>query len=130
YGYLYATGSKKRRTVAVPFNYGVGKLSSVNDLHVHVWVPNTSDVPHVVDMAVGRVNVASLPGSRVPLEFAYYIIYVPQSSGFPVPPNECRSLRSNRVWNGNILVLKQGKRKAVINVEKEDAFLVDALVSS
>ncbi|KAJ7177014.1 hypothetical protein C8R46DRAFT_1213575 [Mycena filopes] len=130
YGFLYATGSRQRRTVAVPYNYGVLKLVSTNDLHVHAWVPNTSMGHHMVDKSVGRILVSTLPGSNVPLEFQYSIIYVPPNALPPFPSNACRSIRGSTQWHGNVLVLKHGKRKAVINMEKEDAFLVDSILSS
>ncbi|KAJ7911251.1 hypothetical protein B0H13DRAFT_2328464 [Mycena leptocephala] len=129
YGYLYATRSRKRRIVAVPYNYGVTKLTSVNDLYVHVWVPNSSRASHIVDMGVGHLLVTTLPRSLVPLEFSYSIFYVPPGRGHPIPPNNCGSIRSDQAWDGNILIVKRGKRKAVINMEREDAFLVDNIVS-
>ncbi|KAJ7033613.1 hypothetical protein C8F04DRAFT_1184053 [Mycena alexandri] len=130
YGFLYATHGRARRTVAVPYNYGVSKLRTINDLHVHIWVPNTSPVPHVVDMAVGRQRVTTCPGSLVRLEFAYSVIYVPPTSASECAVNQCSSLRAATEWKGNILVLKHGKRKPVINMEAEDAFLVDTIVSA
>jgi hypothetical protein len=44
--------------------------------------------------------------------------------------NTCRSLRSKLEWHGNILVVKHGKRKPIINVDREDAFLVDSIVTA
>jgi hypothetical protein len=127
---VYATETAKRRIVAVPYNYGVTKLASVNDLFVHTWVPNTSRASNVVDMNIGHLLVTSLPGSRVPLEFAYSLFYVPRDRGFPVIRNGCGSIRGEHNWQGNILVVKRGKRKPAINMEREDAFLVDNIVSS
>ncbi|KAJ7036748.1 hypothetical protein C8F04DRAFT_1257628 [Mycena alexandri] len=112
YGFLYATGSTRRRTVAIPYNYGVDKLQSINDLYVHVWVPKSTASSNIVDMNVGRVLANSLPNTLV-------------SVLIPAVPSGPR--RSGR---GNILVVKHGKRKPVINVEKEDSTLVDLLVSA
>ncbi|KAJ6476673.1 hypothetical protein C8R47DRAFT_1220165 [Mycena vitilis] len=130
YGYLYATESSRRRIVAVPYNYGTQKLTSVDELFVHLWVPNSSLTPALVDMSVGRLRVNTLPGSSVPLEFSYSIVYVPPSSPLVNGENRCASLRSRVRWEGNILVLKHGKRKPVINMEREDAYLVDSIVSA
>jgi hypothetical protein len=80
-------------------------------------------------MGVGHLLVTTLPRSLVPLEFSYSIFYVPPGRGHPIPPNKCGSIRSDQAWDGNILVVKRGKRKAVINMEREDAFLVDNIVS-
>ncbi|KAJ7026059.1 hypothetical protein C8F04DRAFT_1268530 [Mycena alexandri] len=129
YGFLYATASPRRRTVAIPYNYGVTKLQSVNDLYVHVWVPLASVSSNVVDMAAGRVQVDRLPQSSVPFEHSYSIIYVPPSQPIASSVNSCRSLRSAVQWRGNILVVKHGKRKPVINMDGDDAVLVDMLVS-
>jgi hypothetical protein len=81
-------------------------------------------------MAVGRALVTRFPGSGVPLEFAYSIIYVPRDSPVASGENRCGSIRSDSKWSGNILVLKHGKRKPVINMEREDAYLVDNIVSA
>jgi hypothetical protein len=127
---VYATQTAKRRIVAVPYNYGVTKLASVNDLFVHAWVPNTSRSSNVVDMNIGHLLVTALPGSSVPLEFSYSLFYVPRGRGFPVIRNACGSIRGEHDWQGNILVVKRGKRKPAINMEREDAFLVDSIVSA
>ncbi|KAJ7042220.1 hypothetical protein C8F04DRAFT_932405, partial [Mycena alexandri] len=113
YGFLYATESTRRRTVAIPYNYGVTKIQSINDLFVHTWVPKPSVSSNIVDMNRGRVLVDTFPNSTVALDHYYSIIYVPQ-----VPPvggniNRCRSLRVSTKWAGNILVVKHGKRKPV-----------------
>ncbi|KAJ7657397.1 hypothetical protein DFH06DRAFT_1131885 [Mycena polygramma] len=123
YGFLYATGSTKRRTVAVPYNFGVTKLESANDFEVSA---------SVVDMGVGRIQVDNLPNTDTALEFSYSIIYVPPSSpgNVRVARNRCPALRTDVDWRGNILVVKHGKRKAIINVEPEDASLVDGIVNA
>ncbi|KAJ7025252.1 hypothetical protein C8F04DRAFT_1269373 [Mycena alexandri] len=130
YGFLYATGSIRRRTVAIPYNYGVEKLQSVNDLFVHAWVPRPTAASNIVDMDVGRVLAKSMPNTLVSLAHSYSIIYVPPGGPVVHNVNTCGSLRATKDWGGNILVLKHGKRKPVINVEKEDASLVDLLVSA
>ncbi|KAJ7601310.1 hypothetical protein DFH06DRAFT_1353400 [Mycena polygramma] len=132
YGFLYATGSTKRRSVAVPYNFGVTKLESVNDLYVHLWVPCAVQSSSVIDMSIGRVLVTKLPNTDTPLEFTYSIIYVPPASpgNLRVTRNNCPALRSDVEWRGNILVVKHGKRKAIINVEPEDASLVDSIVNA
>ncbi|KAJ7020409.1 hypothetical protein C8F04DRAFT_1275125 [Mycena alexandri] len=130
YGFLYATGSNRRRTVAIPYNYGVDKLQSIDDLFVHLWVPKPTVSSNVVDMNVGRVLASSLPNTLVSLEHSYFIIYVPPAGQVAHDVNACRALRSTSEWAGNILVVKHGKRKPVINVEKEDSTLVDLLVSA
>ncbi|KAJ7148133.1 hypothetical protein C8R43DRAFT_1129276 [Mycena crocata] len=131
YGFLYASGCVRRRRVAVPYNYGVEKISSPNDLFVHVWVPRPTSSPCLVDRSIGRLTISHSPGTNVPLEFKYSIIYVPPTS--PIHGagelNQCVELRGGQ-WFGNILVVKHGKRKAVINMEQEDTFLVDNLVSA
>ncbi|KAJ7020676.1 hypothetical protein C8F04DRAFT_1274796 [Mycena alexandri] len=129
YGFLYATGSSRRRTVAIPYNYGVTKLESINDLFVHVWVPRPSVSSNVIDMAAGRVFVDRLPQSSLAFNHPYSIIYVPPTQPTTSGVNTCNSLRAINPWTGNILVIKHGKRKPVINVEKEDSLLVDMLVS-
>ncbi|KAJ7663746.1 hypothetical protein DFH06DRAFT_1128132 [Mycena polygramma] len=132
YGFIYATGSSKRRTVAIPYNYGVDKLSSINDLFVHAWVPCVIASSSVIDMSVGRIFVDKLPNTDTVLEFPFSIIYVPPTSpgNTRVPRNKCAALRSDVEWRGNILVVKHGKRKPVINVEPEDASLVDTIVNA
>ncbi|KAJ7156445.1 hypothetical protein C8R43DRAFT_1125643 [Mycena crocata] len=130
YGFLYATQSIKRRRVAVPYNYGVDKLTSVNDLFVHVWVPRPTSSRSLVDLSVGRLTLNHFPGTDVPLEFSYSIIYVPPSSPVNSEANVCSILRGPDEWRGNVLVVKHGKRKAVINMEREDTFLVDNLVNA
>ncbi|KAJ7162723.1 hypothetical protein C8R43DRAFT_1123394 [Mycena crocata] len=130
YGFLYATQCVKRRRVAIPYNYGVAKLASVNDLFVHVWVPRSTPSQSVVDRTVGRLILSHFPGTAVPLEFSYSIVYVSPSSSLPEQPNGCTILRGPDQWYGNILVVKHGKRKPAINMEREDTFLVDNLVNA
>ncbi|KAJ7844554.1 hypothetical protein B0H13DRAFT_2364147 [Mycena leptocephala] len=130
YGYLYATGSNRRRTVAVPYNYGVGKITSINDLFVHVWVPKPVPSSSVIDMGVGRILVDKFPNTRIPLEFAYTIIFVPSTYTLPGSVNKCPVFRCEKEWHGNILVVKHGKRKPVINMDAEDASLVDNIVNA
>ncbi|KAJ7019074.1 hypothetical protein C8F04DRAFT_1276716 [Mycena alexandri] len=130
YGFLYATGSRRRRTVAVPYNHGVEKLQSVNDLFVHAWVPKPTPSSNIVDMSVGRVVAKSMPNTLVLLAHTYYIVYVPPGGQGVHSINACGSLRATQEWAGNILVLKHGKRKPIINVDKEDSSLVDLLVSA
>ncbi|KAJ6498666.1 hypothetical protein DFH09DRAFT_1203919 [Mycena vulgaris] len=131
YGYLYATMSAKRRVVAVPYNYGVARLTSVNELFVHAWVPPSSQSKNVVDMSVGRVHVTHFPpGSPTPLEFGYSLFFAPLAAGTSDIPNCCGAIRADVEWRGNILVVKHGKRKAVINVDREDGLLVDAIVNA
>ncbi|KAJ7017935.1 hypothetical protein C8F04DRAFT_1199716 [Mycena alexandri] len=129
YGFLYATGSSRRRTVAIPYNYGVTKLESINDLFVHAWVPRPTVSSNVIDMGAGRVFVDRLPQSSLAFNHPYSIIYVPPTQPTTGIVNTCNSLRALNAWTGNILVVKHGKRKPVINVEKEDSLLVDMLVS-
>ncbi|KAJ7649353.1 hypothetical protein DFH06DRAFT_1134974 [Mycena polygramma] len=126
YGFLYGTESRERRTVAVPINHGVGKLTSINQLRVHSWVPNTSGSGNVVNMAVGRVKVTRL--MAMPLEYAYTIIYVPPTTAASTPVNTCPVLKDEPEWHGNILVVKHGKKKVVINVDPEDGRLVDLMI--
>jgi hypothetical protein len=82
-------------------------------------------------MNIGHLLVTSLPGSSVPLKFSYSLFYVPRDRAtFPDIRNGCGSIRGEHDWQGNILVVKQGKRKPAINMEREDAFLVDNIVST
>ncbi|KAJ7699761.1 hypothetical protein B0H16DRAFT_1749282 [Mycena metata] len=129
YGFLYATEGSRRRTVAIPYNYGVDKLVSINDLFVHAWVPRPSPSSNVVNMATGRVMVDRLPDSELAFNHSYSIIYVPPVQNVTSGLNSCPALRSTSAWTGNILVVKHGKRKPIINVEKEDSLLVDMIVS-
>ncbi|KAJ6560614.1 hypothetical protein DFH09DRAFT_1364769 [Mycena vulgaris] len=131
YGYLYATASTKRRVVAVPYNFGVKRITSVNDLFTHVWVPSQAAPRNVVDLAIGRVLVTHFPAdSTTPLEFPYTIFFRPRNTVFPGQKNACGSIRAAADWYENVLVVKHGKRKAVINVDREDAMLVDAIVNT
>ncbi|KAJ7779998.1 hypothetical protein B0H16DRAFT_1711222 [Mycena metata] len=129
YGFLYATESARRRMVAIPYNYGVDKLGSINDLFVHAWVPRPSASSNVIDMAAGRVTVDRLPQSDVVFSHPYSIIYVPPFQPVTSGVNSCPALRATSDWIGNILVVKHGKRKPIINVDKEDSLLVDIIVS-
>ncbi|KAJ6576489.1 hypothetical protein DFH09DRAFT_1311171 [Mycena vulgaris] len=130
YCYLYGTKSTKRRVVPVTHNYGTQKLESIDQLFIHAWVPAPSESRNVIDMSVGRVRITTLPGSAVPLEFAYTIYFVPPGSGTGIP-NACGALKlAGSGWYDNILVIKHGKRKAAIHVEREDAYLVDSIVRS
>jgi hypothetical protein len=74
-------------------------------------------------------HITTLPGSRVPLKFAYSIFFVQEIDGHDEQVNSCLALKATKTWRGNILVVKRGSRKAVINMEREDAFLVDNIVS-
>ncbi|KAJ7154984.1 hypothetical protein C8R43DRAFT_1126374 [Mycena crocata] len=130
YGFVYGTASSKRRSVAVPINYGVERLTSENQLFVSVWVPNPALMGNVVDMDVGKLTVtAHPPDSNNKLPFAYSIFYVPPGRSLTGARNKCPHLRAGVDWIDNILVVKHGKRDAVINVEDSDAMLVDSIVS-
>ncbi|KAJ7648253.1 hypothetical protein DFH06DRAFT_1332489 [Mycena polygramma] len=129
-GFLYATQSSSRRMVAVPYNYGVTKIRSTNDLFINAWIPTSRANAHVVDRSIGRLLVTHFPGTLVPLEFAYTVFFVPPRSSVSSPDNNCGCLRSSNSWSGNVLVIKNGKRKAVINVEKDNALLVDSIVNA
>ncbi|KAJ6454559.1 hypothetical protein C8R47DRAFT_1083067 [Mycena vitilis] len=115
-----------------PLQTSHDKLSSINDLFVHAWVPCVVASSNVIDMSVGRIFVDKLPNTDTVLEFPFSIIYVPPTSpgNTRVPRNKCAALRSDVEWRGNILVVKHGKRKPVINVEPEDASLVDTIVNA
>ncbi|KAJ7606483.1 hypothetical protein DFH06DRAFT_1348022 [Mycena polygramma] len=113
YGYLYATQSSRRRIVAVPYNYGTQKLTSVDELFVHLWVPNSAESPSVVDMSVGRIRVNTLPGSSVPWNLLI--------RSYTSPPLRLSSL---------VKTIARRFRKPVINMEREDAYLVDSIVSA
>ncbi|KAJ6460674.1 hypothetical protein C8R47DRAFT_1226174 [Mycena vitilis] len=127
-GYLYATNTPSRRTVSVPYNYGVTKIRSTNDLFVNSWIPVFSNSFNVADRSEGRLILTNFPGTSIPLEFSYTVFFVPRGSSGSI--NLCGSLRCTSAWAGNILVVKCGKRKAVINMEKEDTYLVDNIVSA
>ncbi|KAJ7130745.1 hypothetical protein C8R43DRAFT_1133835 [Mycena crocata] len=130
YGFLYGTSATKRRSVAVPINYGVGRLTSENQLFVSVWVPNPALMGNVVDMDVGKFTVTAYPpNSDNTLPFAYSIFYVPPGRSLTGARNTCPHITAGADWVDNILVIKHGKRDAVINVVDEDAMLVDSIVS-
>ncbi|KAJ7024240.1 hypothetical protein C8F04DRAFT_1192657 [Mycena alexandri] len=94
-----------------------------------LWVPRPTVSSNVIDMGAGRVFVDRLPQSSLAFNHPYSIIYVPPTQPTTSSVNTCNSLRALNPWTGNILVVKHGKRKPVINVEKEDSLLVDMLVS-
>jgi hypothetical protein len=79
YGYLYATLASSRRPVPVPYNYGVTKIESADDLFINAWVPYMSSTYHIVDRSVGCIRVTHFPGTGLPLEFAYTIFLRPPS---------------------------------------------------
>ncbi|KAJ7819541.1 hypothetical protein B0H13DRAFT_1921717 [Mycena leptocephala] len=89
-------------------------------------VPSSS----VIDMGIGRILVDKFPNTRIPLEFSYTIIFVPSTYTLPGSVNKCPVFRCEKQWYGNILVVKHGKRKPVINMEAEDASLVDNIVNA
>jgi hypothetical protein len=81
-------------------------------------------------MGVGRILVDKFPNTLIPLEFSYTIIFVPSTYALPGSVNKCPVFRCEKEWHGNILVVKHGKRKPVINMEAEDASLVDNIVNA
>lgn len=81
-------------------------------------------------MGIGRILVDKFPNTRIPLEFSYTIIFVPSTYTLPGSVNKCPVFRCEKQWYGNILVVKHGKRKPVINMEAEDASLVDNIVNA
>ncbi|KAJ7120673.1 hypothetical protein C8R43DRAFT_1136624 [Mycena crocata] len=119
YALLYATDCSKRRVVAVPWKTGVSQVLSPNDLVLDAWLPRDTDT----------VRVHHFPGSNVPLEFQYTIVFVPRDFQDEDRVNTCKSLRSTKAWHDNVLVIKHGKRKAIIGMEREDSSLVDMIVS-
>ncbi|KAJ7891176.1 hypothetical protein B0H13DRAFT_2340664 [Mycena leptocephala] len=129
YGFLYATLASSRRVVPVPYNYGVAKIESADDLFINAWIPYMSSTFHIVDRSVGCIHVTHFPGTKIPLEFCYTIFYVPRAARESRVVNQCLSLRANKRWFENVLVVKHGKRKAIINMDREDTFLVDNIVS-
>ncbi|KAK6984012.1 hypothetical protein R3P38DRAFT_2576929, partial [Favolaschia claudopus] len=128
YGLLYATCSTTRRTVRVPHDYGVEKIESTDDVLTSIYVPSNAP-PNLKDTSRGRYRVDTFGGIKLP--YAYTIFYAPQTD---LPPNtllnECPPVKQAGVpWYGNILVMRHGSRKAVINVKECDALLVDVIVA-
>ncbi|KAJ7436016.1 hypothetical protein B0H11DRAFT_1679510, partial [Mycena galericulata] len=118
WGFLYAVACQNRRSVSVPYKYGVDKVQSTNDLFTHAWVPHATPVHNIMDASVGRVHVTVLPGGSTPLKFPYTIFYFPPGAYSATDSrNECRVLVSDNAVFENILVVKHGKRKAIINME-------------
>ncbi|KAK7016616.1 hypothetical protein R3P38DRAFT_2541929, partial [Favolaschia claudopus] len=113
YGLLYATCSTMRRTVRVPHDYGVEKIESTDDVLTNIYVPANAP-PNLRDTSRGRYRVDTFGGVKLP--YAYSIFYAPvKNAGIP--------------WYGNILVMRYGIRKAVINLKECDALLVDVIVA-
>ncbi|KAK6967139.1 hypothetical protein R3P38DRAFT_2589377 [Favolaschia claudopus] len=128
YALLYATQSSIRRTVRVPVSYGVDKIESTDDILTELYIPTTAP-PNLRYTSRGRFRIEAFGG--VPLPYAYTIFYAPQSD---LPPNtnvnECPPVkRAGITWYGNILVVRHGLRKAVINVAEKDALLVDVIIT-
>lgn len=103
----------------------------MDDLLTEHWVPS-SGAPNVRNMSIGRLKVDSFPlGSTVKLPYSYTIFYVPQNA---LPPqtelNLCPPIvRAGVPWYGNILVMRHGTRKPVINMDRYDSRLVDVIVA-
>ncbi|KAJ6554134.1 hypothetical protein B0H10DRAFT_2123487 [Mycena sp. CBHHK59/15] len=132
YGTFYGTGCRTRRVVAIPIDLGIDRLMSVDDLYTDCWVPSGQG-PNICDMSIGRLRVDNFPiGSPLPLDYSYTIFYIPQTD-LPawIPLNTCPPVvRAGVPWYGNILVVRHGRRKAVVNIEDYDARLVDLIVAS
>ncbi|KAJ7748834.1 hypothetical protein DFH07DRAFT_962038 [Mycena maculata] len=132
YGFFYGTQCRSRRLVGVPIDHGVDRLMSINDLYTECWVPS-NQAPNIRNMNIGRLYVDTFPlGSTLRLDYAYTIFYVPQRGiSTHVPLNTCPPiLRANVPWYGNILVVRHGRRKPVINVDFMDAHLIELILAS
>ncbi|KAJ7073359.1 hypothetical protein B0H15DRAFT_957270 [Mycena belliarum] len=129
YGFFYGTECQARRIVAVPWDYGITRLTSLDDLATDCWVPSAQG-PNIQDMSIGRLMFDSFPlGLPFKLEYSYTIFY--DSLQYLTPVNNCPPIRkSGTLWYGNILVVRHGLRKPVINVDREDARLIDIIVTS
>ncbi|KAJ7270195.1 hypothetical protein C8J57DRAFT_1303541 [Mycena rebaudengoi] len=126
YGYLYATNSEGRRNVAVPVHHDVARLSSLDDLITTLWVPRGTGRTQ----EHRRVRVTEYPPlSGLILEYPYTIIFVPPSRRPGGPINNNPDLRTSVRWYGNILVLKHGKRKAVVNMLESEGKFIDNIVA-
>ncbi|KAJ7158196.1 hypothetical protein C8R43DRAFT_948513 [Mycena crocata] len=108
-----------RRVVAVPWKQSVTRVESISDIVITAWLP-----PHFAS-----ARVANFPGSSVPLDFQYTIVFVPRDRQDDDRPNTCKALRTGKPWHDNILVFKHGKRKAIIGMTSEDAFMVDGILN-
>ncbi|KAK6967154.1 hypothetical protein R3P38DRAFT_2589370, partial [Favolaschia claudopus] len=128
YALLYATHSSIRRTVRVPVNHGVDKLESIDDLLTELYVPTTAP-PNLRYTSRGRYRLDTFGGVQLP--YSYSIFYAPQTDLPPnTPINECPPIkRTGITWYGNILVMRHGTRKPVINVAEKDALLVDVILA-
>jgi hypothetical protein len=123
---LYATDSAERRNVAVPLRHGVERLTGIDDLIINMWIPRSlaqySDCRHV------RVTEYP-PQSSLQLANDYTILFVPPSRRPGTPLNENPALRTSVPWFGNILVLKHGQRKPIINMLKSEGMFIDNIVT-
>ncbi|KAJ7488609.1 hypothetical protein B0H11DRAFT_2278519 [Mycena galericulata] len=131
YGFFYGTQCRSRKVVAVPVDLGINRLNSVNDLVTECWVPSTQ-APNIRDMSLGRLRIDHFPyASGFKLDYSYTVFYVPQTSvPAHIPLNRCPPIERAQIpWYGNILVVRHGRRKPVINVDPMDARLVDLIIA-
>ncbi|KAJ7231244.1 hypothetical protein C8J57DRAFT_1251323 [Mycena rebaudengoi] len=120
YSYLYATDSGLCHNVAMPVRHNPhGPMTLV----IGFWVPR--GVAHFAEHRRVRVSV----GLGIILEHQFTIIFVPPSRRPGGPINRNSALCSAVTWYSNILVLKHGKHKAVVNMVDSEGKLVDNIVA-
>ncbi|KAJ7237598.1 hypothetical protein C8J57DRAFT_1529147 [Mycena rebaudengoi] len=125
YGFLYATDSAARRNVAIPFQHPMNTPFSIEDLLLNIWVPHGVGRSEFHGVRVSEYSL----GTGLLLEHEFTIFFVPPSRHPTMPINHNRSLCTTVPWYGNVLVVKHGTCKPVINVIESEGKLIDNIVT-
>ncbi|KAJ7291901.1 hypothetical protein C8J57DRAFT_1492375 [Mycena rebaudengoi] len=117
----------KRRTVAIPVRHGVTAIGSTDDLLFDDWF----QVRGGCGVTLDHVYVDVFPPfSNIHLETGYSIVYCVPEDDDSGSVNNNRGLVNRRMHKHNILVVRHGHRKPVVNMREAEAMLVDTIVST
>lgn len=122
----------------VPVHYGTRGKPTPDTLRVDLWLPRLDPTGNIssnlIDNTAGNITVSEFPfGSGNLLPYPFMIFFLPQRAVFTGEANRNKAVGryaglAVRAYYGNILVMKLGKRKPVVSIDKEDFRLVDAIV--
>jgi hypothetical protein len=109
--------------ITVLVDRGIDELRTIDDLCVEQWVYFGRPQCNVIDMDLGRVRIARMPGTNVSLGDGFTVYFLDQA--LPSPRNQAlRTAADDLCWKGDVVVLKNVGETGVGNVKEADFSLI------
>lgn len=118
---------KRPHLVVVPLDHALDMFITIDDLHTTEFIRDSSKHEYIQDIDTGRLLLEHDPTTGIRLPYLYVFYYEDQTT-----PNKRRSRsiphRDNRIWRGNVLVMRVGGDKCPVDILEDDKHMISHLL--